>query len=122
MDKVLIDSCILIDMLRGDLKIRNKIKTIKKPYVIFIITMELLQGAVNKESLFKIKKELNNFYLLSMLDEIANLAIQLIDKYSLSHGLSIPDAIIAATSLVYKIPLYTLNTKDFKFIDGIELY
>jgi len=122
MDKILIDSCVLIDMLRGDSIIKNKIQSINKPFVTFIITMELMQGATNKDSLFKIKKELNNFYLLPMHDEIANLAIQLIDKYSLSNGLTIPDAIIAASSLVYALPLYTHNVKDFKFISGLELF
>jgi len=42
--------------------------------------------------------------------------------YSLSHKLSIPDAIIAATALHYDIELYTYNTKDFRFIEGIKLY
>ena len=31
------------------------------------------------------------------------------------------DAIIAATCLVYDLPLRTHNKKDFKFIDGLEL-
>ena len=42
--------------------------------------------------------------------------------YSLSHKLSIPDALIAATALNYDIELYTYNIKDFRFIDGIKLY
>ncbi len=48
--------------------------------------------------------------------------IQLMETYSLSHKLSIPDAIIAATALVHKIELYTRNTKDFRFITDIALY
>ena len=43
-------------------------------------------------------------------------------KYSLSHKLSIPDAIIASTAIYYEIELYTLNIKDFKFIKDIKLY
>jgi predicted nucleic acid-binding protein len=42
--------------------------------------------------------------------------------YSKSHGLAIPDAIIAATSLVCNINLFTLNVKDFTFIKGITLH
>lgn len=44
------------------------------------------------------------------------------ETYSLSHKLSIPDAIIAATALVYDLELYTLNLKDFRFIPGLTLY
>jgi predicted nucleic acid-binding protein len=45
--------------------------------------------------------------------------IELMETYSLSHKLSIPDA---STALVHKIDLYTLNIKDFRFIHGLNLY
>ncbi len=32
------------------------------------------------------------------------------------------DCIIAATALVHKIPLVTLNVKDFKKIEGIKIF
>jgi len=121
MEKVLIDSCVLIEILRGNTEIKNKFLTYNKHFVTFIITMELMQGAINKEVLNKVKKVLNNYYMLPVNEEVANLSIQLIDKYSLSHGLTIPDAIIAATSLIYDVKLFTLNLKDFKFISGIKL-
>ncbi|GBF55092.1 death on curing protein, doc toxin [Microcystis sp. 0824] len=44
------------------------------------------------------------------------------ETYSLSHKLNIPDAIIASTALVQNIKLYTLNLRDFCFIQGLELY
>jgi tRNA(fMet)-specific endonuclease VapC len=47
---------------------------------------------------------------------------QLMTDYSLSHKLSLPDGLIAATSLIENINLYTLNLKDFKYIKGIKLY
>lgn len=42
--------------------------------------------------------------------------------YSLSHKLTIPDALIASTALVKNLALYTLNIKDFRFIEGLSLY
>jgi len=48
--------------------------------------------------------------------------ISLMEKYSLSHKLSIPDALIASTALVYQQELYTLNDKDFRFISELRLY
>jgi predicted nucleic acid-binding protein len=44
------------------------------------------------------------------------------ESYSLSHNLSLPDALIAATALVHNLELYTLNTKDFQFISNLKLY
>jgi len=40
----------------------------------------------------------------------------------LSHKLSVPDALIAATALSNNTPLYTLNIKDFQFIPGLQLH
>lgn len=45
-----------------------------------------------------------------------------LEAYSLSHKLSLPDALIAATALVHNLELYTLNTKDFRSIFGLQLY
>jgi predicted nucleic acid-binding protein len=53
---------------------------------------------------------------------ISMMTVNLVEKYSLSHKLSLPDAMIAATALYHNIPLYTLNTKDFKFIPKIKLF
>ena len=46
----------------------------------------------------------------------------LMETYSLSHKLTLPDALIAATALVHTLELYTLNAKDFRFIADIQLY
>lgn len=44
------------------------------------------------------------------------------ETYSLSHKLSLPDALIAATALSHDVKLYTLNIKDFRFISGLQLH
>jgi len=49
------------------------------------------------------------------------LARHLLQIYHLSHGLGIADALIAATSIEADIPLFTYNTKDFRFIKGLTL-
>lgn len=37
------------------------------------------------------------------------------------YKIKLPDAIIAATALIYELTLITRNTKDFKTIKGLEL-
>jgi len=44
------------------------------------------------------------------------------NKYALSHKLALPDGFIAASALANGIELYTMNLKDFRFIEGLKLY
>lgn len=118
---VFVDSCILIDFLKGNDDIKNQLSKIRTPCINFIVEMELLQGAKDKRELKKIIRELNSLNRLYFHNEIAKLSTQLLTDYALSHNLRIADAIIAATCLVYNIPLYTHNKKDFRFIPNFEL-
>jgi predicted nucleic acid-binding protein len=83
--------------------------------------MELIQGVDNKEQLKQLKKKIKHYAMIDFTKEVSELSLQLIKNYKLSQNLQIPDAIIAATSVIYKIPLFTYNKKDFKYISGIQL-
>ena len=50
------------------------------------------------------------------------MAVKLVEKFCLSHKLTLPDAFIAATTIYHNVELYTLNIKDFIFIPGIKLF
>jgi len=62
--------------------------------------MELVQGARNKGELAKIEKFLKQFDLIAVDKKTSNKSIELMKTYSLSHGLLIPDAFIAASAIV----------------------
>ena len=83
---------------------------------------ELYYGAINKTELIQIQKQLNLFQNFPTDQDISSQFIQLMAQYSLSHKLAIPDALIAATALVHNLNLYTLNTKDFRFIENLTLH
>ena len=87
-----------------------------------ITKMELMPGAVNKTDMAKITKQLSRFNIALLNSDITLQAFDLLENYRLSHGLSLPDSIIAATALVTDLELYTYNTKDFKFIPQLKLY
>ena len=59
----------------------------------------------------------NNVECLHISKKIINQAITFRKQKSMSVG----DAIIAATAIVFGLPLATANTKDFKHIEKIEL-
>ncbi len=121
---ILIDTNILIEIYRNNSSIIETVKTIGQGNIAVsdITCAEMLYGARNKKELQLIAKDLNKLQTLSIDVQISKDAVVLVEKYALSHKLSIPDALIAATALNYDIPLYTLNVKDFVFIKGIQLY
>jgi tRNA(fMet)-specific endonuclease VapC len=82
---------------------------------------ELIIGARNKTHLSKLVKELSRFPVLLLNPSIDLHHRKLLLQYSLSHGLSIQDALIAATAIDSGYKLFTLNKKDFKFIKGLRL-
>ena len=87
-----------------------------------ITLMELYQGMRNKTELAQIKKKMKYFDVIDIDAETSKLATDLIENFKLSHGLLIPDAIIGATSVIHRIPLFTYNLKDFSFIPNLDLY
>lgn len=82
---------------------------------------ELLIGAQDKAHQRKLVNELNRFEILPITPAQDLIYRQLLLRYSLSHGLVIQDAIIAASAIEHDARLYTLNKKDFRFISGLEL-
>jgi predicted nucleic acid-binding protein len=87
-----------------------------------ITKMELLFGATNKTELNQIDKLTKRFGLLLINDEITGKALELMKTYRLSHGLAIPDAIIAATAIITELDFFTYNQRDFRFISGLKLF
>lgn len=86
-----------------------------------VIAMELYQGALNKKEFLMLQKELQGFFMLPINEQVANLALQLSQKYALSHQIGLSDTFIAATALIYDIELRTFNLKDFHFIQNINV-
>ena len=86
-----------------------------------IVYMELIQGTRDKKELNKIDKFLKQFEIIPIDTAVSLEAVALMKIYYLSHGLLIPDALIAATSIIKNIPLWTFNKKDFRFIEKVNL-
>jgi predicted nucleic acid-binding protein len=87
-----------------------------------ITMMELILGARNKNEIKNMQKAFRKIEIININEEISELAYDLILHYNKSHNLYINDAIIAATAIINKTTLITLNISDFRFIPGISLY
>ena len=120
---ILCDTNVIIEILKGNERTIKIIESIGLENIAIssVTVMELYFGALNKRELSKIKKHLKALNIMHFDNDISELAVSMIESYSKSHGLQIPDAIIAATVLSFEMKLFTLNLKDFKYIDGLNL-
>jgi predicted nucleic acid-binding protein len=66
-------------------------------------------------------KSSEEFIALANVIEINKLIIDACIAIRKAHKIKLPDAIIAATALVYNLTLITRNTGDFKHIAGIKV-
>ena len=121
---ILCDTNILIEFYKNNNAIFQELRQIgSHNLTISVITRaELYYGAINKNELNRIQKHLDLLQNISIDRLISEQFIQLMANYSLSHKLTIPDALIADTALVKDLKLYTLNIKDFRFIENLRLY
>lgn len=121
---IVIDTDILIDVGRNIKQALDYLKKCKYQTVLtvsIITKMELVVGCRNKNELHNMEKFLCNFELLNLSENISKKADELLLRYRLSHGLLIPDALIAATAITWNYPLISKNQRDYRFITEINL-
>jgi len=121
---ILCDTNIFIEVFRNRSYIETILTDIGIDNILIsdVVKAELFFGAKDKRELHFIKNHLSNFISLTIKPEISKMAVDFVEKYCLSHKLSLPDALIAATAIYKNIELFTLNIKDFKYIPNIRLF
>lgn len=106
---VLLDSCILIDLLRGVAAATEFLEGVGPAAVSEITWMEALTGAPDAESEGPIRHLLATFDRLPIDDEVSEETL----RVRRERRIKLPVAIILATARVHRIVLATRNTKDF---------
>lgn len=121
---VICDTNIIIDFYKQDPKVLANLKIIgQRNIAVSVVTAdELMHGALNKKELDHIRKDMAHLLLLHFSEPAGKVFLELMNSYALSHRLSVPDGLIAATALTEDLPLYTHNLKDFRYIAGLELH
>lgn len=87
------------------------------PNVSVITKIELLSFVASPPIIQLLTDFINDSNLLELTSEVVERTTRLRRK----HKLKVPDAIIAATALIYDFTLITHNTSDFKNIRGLRL-
>jgi predicted nucleic acid-binding protein len=121
---ILLDTNIIVELLKNNPQAIAAFQRIGagNTAVSAVTVMELYFGALDKRELIKIKKHLQLLRIIHVSSEISEKTMVLIEQYAKSHALHIADAFIAATAIHCQCELLTYNTKDFKFIEKINLY
>jgi predicted nucleic acid-binding protein len=110
----LVDTCILVDLLRGSDRARLAVRGVNGP-VFFsgVSSLELHVGIRSQQDEARVDRLLAMFRLAETNAAIWRVAGQHLRHFKPSHGVDIPDAIIAATAEVHGLELLTLNVKHF---------
>ena len=116
----LVDTNVFSEILKSNLPVKQYVETLTAG-VDTTIYVECLQGQKSNSEKQRIKKYLANFPILHFTSEISERTIKLIDAYSNSFGLQLPDAQIAAVCLGNNLTLVTYNVKDFLFIAKLKI-
>jgi predicted nucleic acid-binding protein len=113
---ILLDSNIIIYAAKPEFAYLRPIISNPNHCISMFSTLEILgyPALTNKDKIF-----FESVFAVSDVKEISTEIIQeaiyLKQKKKMTNG----DAIIAATALIHKIPIYTRNTADFSWIKGL---
>ena len=85
-----------------------------------ISARELIIGARNKRDQKVIEKFISLYSIQELSDSIGQEAHQRLKQYAKSHGLTLADALIAATAIVADLVLVSRNEKHFRPIKDLR--
>lgn len=122
MPSFLIDTDVLIDISRGNSDAADFVDAL--PGDIFIgriSAMELIVGARNKRDQKVIEQFISLYSIKELSDTIGHESHQSLKQYAKSNGLTLADALIAATAIVNDLVLVSRNAKHFQPIKELRL-
>ena len=120
---MLVDTDVLIWHLRGLPKATRKLDALDRLTISAVTYLELLQGFRNRAEMVAVQKSLamRNTNRLPLTPLVTERAIGLMETLTLSHGLQLGDALIAATALEHGLTVLTANAKHFSAIEGLAI-
>ncbi len=118
---LLLDTCILIDLLRKERHAINFVSALdEQPHACPVTSMELLAGARSQREETEIDELLGTFLMVSLGPDCFRRAGSWLRHFQASHSLDVPHALIAATAETHGLKLATLNTKHFPMFPKLK--
>lgn len=120
MSGLLLDTCVLIDCLRDRPAAVAFLQRLQaQPSVSVVTVAELHAGARNSREEQSVEDLLGSLRVLLIDLAIARLAGRFRRGYQRSHGVQMPDALIAATAENHGVRLVTRNVRHFPMLDDV---
>ncbi len=117
MSSVLLDTCVLIDYLRNRAAAVDFLHRLNESASVSVITTaELYAGVRDEAEQRRVDALLTQLPVRDVDLAIARLAGRFRRDYRQSHGVAIPDALIAATAEVHGARLVTRNARHFPML------
>ena len=118
--KLLIDTDVLIDYLRGQPQAVEFLESLRELLLISTMTIAELNAGVRDGKERELLNELIRAFQIMPVDEAISIKGGLYRRdYGKSHGVGLADALIAATAELNQATLVTLNQKHFPMIVDI---
>jgi predicted nucleic acid-binding protein len=120
MKKILFDTDVLIEYLRGSIKAKAYVDAIQNSLYISSITMaELYAGVREGEEYQKLEIFIETFEVVNLNKNIAKIGGLFRNQYKPSHGTGLADALIAATAKEIGAQIVTFNIKHFPMLNDV---
>ena len=119
---ILCDTNIFIDYFHDDERTIQELDLLGfERLAISVVSVAEIYFGMRKRETAKTREIVRKFNLLHLDKNTSKLFIQFMLGYK-EMGISVPDALIGATTVSNNVELFTRNRKDFDFIEGLKLY
>ena len=118
---LIFDTNVIIDSIRGKKDAIRSIEDVGLLVLSVMSVLELLDGCRNLKEIALVDDFINRCRVIKLNEKICDLGVEIFKEGKLKKGIGIGDSLIAATALTHDLTLVTLNTKHFKFIEGLRV-
>jgi predicted nucleic acid-binding protein len=120
---LLLDTDVMIDIMRNYASAISWLHELKDAPLALpgLVAMELLQGCRDKNEQQRVEMILRHYPLYWPQSDDCVRAYADFARFRLSDGLTILDALIAATAIGHNLPLASFNEKHYRVIPGLRL-
>jgi predicted nucleic acid-binding protein len=118
--QALLDTDVIFDFLRGNEQAKRVVVDLEKSYVSAISVAELFAGVRSAKEAAVLDALIQDLTVLDVTAAVAQAAGEIKAQFFPSHGVGLPDALIAATALANRLNLLTLNVKHFPMLLGLK--
>lgn len=120
---MLVDTDVLIWLFRGRESARRAVVGLDTVSLSAVTYMELVQGMRDRDEFRRLRQTIRQrgWTIVPLSEDIGYRATVYVETYALSHGITLADALIAASAVETGMALMSANVKHFKPIGEIEL-